>query len=93
MTAALALQPASATEVAQGVLAAEAAGLRALAASLDGAFTAAVERLAECSGRVVVSGMGKSGLVGAQDRRHPGLHRHARPCSSTPPRPAMATSG
>ncbi len=63
MTAALALQPASATEVAQGVLAAEAAGLRALAASLDGAFTAAVERLAECSGRVVLSGMGKSGLV------------------------------
>ena len=50
-------------EVARGVLAAEAAGLRALAASLDGAFTAAVEALAACAGRVAVSGMGKSGHV------------------------------
>ncbi len=63
MTAALALQPASATEVAQGVLAAEAAGLRALSASLDATFDAVVERLATCTGRVVLSGMGKSGLV------------------------------
>ena len=50
-------------EVARGVLAAEAAGLRALAAGLDGAFTAAVETLAACTGRVAVSGMGKSGHV------------------------------
>ena len=46
------------------MLAAEAAGLRALAASLDNAFDRAVEQLAACPGRVVVSGMGKSGLVG-----------------------------
>jgi arabinose-5-phosphate isomerase len=45
------------------VLAAEAAGLRALAASLDGAFERAVDTLSGCSGRVVLSGMGKSGLV------------------------------
>lgn len=71
MTAVLALPPAPASEdvsgnaiaVAQGVLTAEAAGLRALSASLDGAFTAAVECLAACAGRVVLSGMGKSGLV------------------------------
>ena len=63
MTIAIAIKPASAREVAQGVLSAEAAGLRTLAASLDGAFEAAVERLAACSGRVVLSGMGKSGLV------------------------------
>ena len=67
MPAALALQPADAplgaAAVAQQVLAAEAAGLRALAASLDGAFDTAVERLAACTGRVVLSGMGKSGLV------------------------------
>ena len=63
MTAALALPSASSAEVAQGVLTAEAAGLRALAASLDGAFEAAVDRLAACTGRVVLSGMGKSGLV------------------------------
>ena len=64
MNAVLALQPASLVEVAKGVLAAEAAGLRALAASLDGVFDQAVGMLAACTGRVVVSGMGKSGLVG-----------------------------
>jgi len=64
MTAALALSPVDDIEVARSVLAAEAAGLRALAASLDHRFAAAVERLAACTGRVVVSGMGKSGHVG-----------------------------
>ncbi len=56
--------PASHADVARTVLAAEAAGLRALSASLDGQFDTAVERLAACTGRVVVSGMGKSGHVG-----------------------------
>jgi arabinose-5-phosphate isomerase len=46
------------------VLGTEAAGLRALAAALDERFTAAVGLLGAASGRVVVSGMGKSGHVG-----------------------------
>jgi arabinose-5-phosphate isomerase len=50
-------------EVARSVLTTEAAGLRALAASLDGDFSAAVECLAGIAGRIVVSGMGKSGHV------------------------------
>ncbi len=50
-------------DVARAVLATEAAGLRALAAGLDGAFERAVAVLAGASGRVVVSGMGKSGHV------------------------------
>ncbi len=50
-------------EVARSVLATEAAGLRALAASLDGGFEHAVATLASCEGRIVVSGMGKSGHV------------------------------
>lgn len=50
-------------EVGRAVLAAEEAGLRELAASLDGAFTLAVDLLNQCTGRVVVSGMGKSGHV------------------------------
>jgi arabinose-5-phosphate isomerase len=50
-------------EAARSVLNAEAAGLRALAASLTGSFIEAVELLAGATGRVVVSGMGKSGLV------------------------------
>ena len=51
-------------EVARAVLGTEAAGLKALAAGLDGRFAAAVELLAAVIGRVVVSGMGKSGHVG-----------------------------
>ena len=63
MTGALAFMP-SDVGVAQTVLAAEAAGLRALSAALDGSFAAAVDCLAACTGRVVVSGMGKSGHIG-----------------------------
>ncbi|PWR19552.1 KpsF/GutQ family sugar-phosphate isomerase [Zavarzinia aquatilis] len=42
----------------------EADGLAALADSLNGNFGAAVARIAGAAGRVAVSGMGKSGLVG-----------------------------
>jgi arabinose-5-phosphate isomerase len=49
---------------ARRVLAIEQAALGALAASLDARFEQAVARLASASGRVVVSGMGKSGHVG-----------------------------
>jgi arabinose-5-phosphate isomerase len=50
-------------QVARDVLNTEAAGLLSLAASLGDTFGEAVERLATTTGRVVVSGMGKSGLV------------------------------
>jgi arabinose-5-phosphate isomerase len=49
--------------VARDVLATEAAGLRTLAAGLGPEFSAAVDCLAGASGRIVVSGMGKSGHV------------------------------
>jgi arabinose-5-phosphate isomerase len=48
---------------ARRVLTAEAAALEALAASLDGPFVAALDLMGAASGRVVVSGMGKSGHV------------------------------
>lgn len=48
---------------ARAVLHAERAGLDALAAALDGDFTEAVARLSAIQGRVVVSGMGKSGHI------------------------------
>ncbi len=65
MTAVAALTAARADlDVARSVLATEAVGLRALAAGLDETFTRAVDLLASATGRVVVSGMGKSGLVG-----------------------------
>jgi len=64
MTAAFAFPQADDIETARAVLAAEAVGLRALSASLDHRFADAVACLAACTGRVVVSGMGKSGHVG-----------------------------
>ncbi|MBB5688933.1 KpsF/GutQ family sugar-phosphate isomerase [Roseomonas alkaliterrae] len=51
-------------EAARRVLALESEALTALAASLDERFALAVSTLAGTSGRVVVSGMGKSGHVG-----------------------------
>lgn len=50
-------------DVARRVLKHEAAGLTALAEFLDDNFVAAVEALANVSGRVVVSGIGKSGHI------------------------------
>ena len=50
-------------DVARDVLATEAAGLHALASALGPEFSRAVDCLAGASGRIVVSGMGKSGHV------------------------------
>ncbi|MDE2199252.1 MAG: KpsF/GutQ family sugar-phosphate isomerase [Rhodospirillales bacterium] len=50
-------------DVARTVLDTEAAGLRALAEALDEGFLRAVDLLDATTGRVVVSGMGKSGHV------------------------------
>ncbi len=48
------------------VLALERDALDALADSLDERFDAAVARLVACTGRVIVSGMGKSGHIGSK---------------------------
>ena len=45
------------------VLATEVQGLEAIAARIDGAFSAACQLLLDCRGRVVCTGMGKSGHV------------------------------
>jgi arabinose-5-phosphate isomerase len=49
--------------VARRVFATEAKGLEALGQSLDAGFSDAVDLIDKCKGRVVVSGMGKSGHV------------------------------
>jgi arabinose-5-phosphate isomerase len=49
---------------ARQVFEAEAAAIKALGGHLDENFDAAVEALLHCRGRVIVSGMGKSGLIG-----------------------------
>lgn len=46
------------------VLAIEARAVQALIGRLDATFAKAVDLLARCKGKVVVSGMGKSGLIG-----------------------------
>jgi arabinose-5-phosphate isomerase len=55
-------------ESALRTLTTEMAGVQALAAALGsnlgGPFTAAIEKIRACSGRVIVTGMGKSGHVG-----------------------------
>jgi arabinose-5-phosphate isomerase len=51
-------------KLARRVLEIEADAVRAVADRLDGRFLRAVELLERCPGRVVVTGMGKSGLVG-----------------------------
>jgi arabinose-5-phosphate isomerase len=60
-----AVLPAQQDDVAAGraVLTTEAAALTALAGALDARFTQAIDALADVAGRVVVSGMGKSGHV------------------------------
>ena len=49
---------------ARRVLNEESDALKALSATLDGAFSEAVECILKSKGRVIVTGMGKSGLVG-----------------------------
>lgn len=54
----------NAIETGREVILQEAIGLNTLAESLGDAFVQAVDRLAALSGRIVVTGMGKSGHVG-----------------------------
>lgn len=51
-------------ELAREVLQIEARAVEALAQRLDASFNRAVELILQCRGRVVVSGMGKSGHIG-----------------------------
>lgn len=51
-------------EQAREVLHTEAAAILALIPRINGQFTAAVGMILDCSGRVAVTGMGKSGLIG-----------------------------
>lgn len=53
-----------AREIAKNVFAVQAEAVAALAGRLDENFDRAVEAILQCRGRVIVAGMGKSGLVG-----------------------------
>jgi len=62
-TAAPRLSGADTLPLAREVFQVEAAAVSALADRLDGAFSSAVDMLLQCGGRVVVSGIGKSGHI------------------------------
>src|ERR1700693_4225460 len=49
--------------LARKVLETEAAAILALVARLDGKFDRAVQMLRQCRGRVILTGMGKSGII------------------------------
>jgi arabinose-5-phosphate isomerase len=53
-------------ELAREVLMIEAREVEALAQRLDDSFTRAIDLILQCHGRVVVSGMGKSGHIGSK---------------------------
>jgi arabinose-5-phosphate isomerase len=53
-------------DAARRVLSVEGDALSALARSLDGRFSKALDLILKVEGRVIISGMGKSGLVGAK---------------------------
>jgi arabinose-5-phosphate isomerase len=55
---------ASELALARRVIETEADAVRAVAGRLDGRFTTAVALLHACRGRVIISGMGKSGIIG-----------------------------
>lgn len=57
------MQTENALEEAQRILLAEAGALKILAEKLDQNFTAAVDKIKPVKGRVIVSGMGKSGHI------------------------------
>ncbi|MCW9049619.1 MAG: SIS domain-containing protein, partial [Deltaproteobacteria bacterium] len=50
-------------ETAKRVLQIEADAVLALKSRIDGAFSQAVKMILDCQGKVVVTGMGKSGLI------------------------------
>ena len=54
----------AALELARKVLRTEANAILALVDRIDGAFEQAVQILFDCKGRVVLTGMGKSGIIG-----------------------------
>ena len=63
--------------LARKVLETEAAAILALVDRLDERFDRAVDLLLACRGRVILTGMGKSGNHLPEDRGHADQHRHA----------------
>jgi hypothetical protein len=77
--------------LAKKVLQTEAAAILALVERVDDRFVRAVETLRDCRGRVIVTGMGKSGII-ARKIAATLASTGTPPSSCTPPKPSTATS-
>ncbi|MCF7994256.1 MAG: KpsF/GutQ family sugar-phosphate isomerase [Chromatiaceae bacterium] len=64
MPASVGIEQSEVLNIARDVIAIEAQAVAALADRLDGQFAEAVSRILSASGRVIVCGMGKSGIIG-----------------------------
>jgi len=53
-------------DYARNVIECEAKAIESLAKAIDGEFSSAVEAMFNCSGSVIVSGMGKAGIIGSK---------------------------
>ena len=79
-------------ELARKVLRTEAAAILALVDRVDERFSGAVDMLRDCRGRVIVTGMGKSGIIARKIAATLSRARARRRSSCTRPRPCTATS-
>src|SRR3984885_11748588 len=86
----------AAVQSALRTLDAEGSGIAAISAALQSdlgpAFAAAADLIRNARGRLIVTGLGKSGHIGRKIAATLASTPARRPFSSTPPRPAMATS-
>ena len=76
---------------AREVLQVEAESILKLIDKLDDHFTRAVESIYHCKGRVIVTGIGKSGLIGKKIAAHADQHGNTGPLSSPRGGPCTAT--
>ena len=83
--------PASLIAAGRRALEIEARALAAMLPRLDAAFARACRSAWQCKGRVIVTGMGKSGHIAGKIAATLAAPAHRR-SSCMPPRPAMATS-
>jgi arabinose-5-phosphate isomerase len=69
--------PRDVRRLAERVLRLEAEAILGVIPKVDERFERAIQMMRDCTGRIVVTGIGKSGLVGTEDRRHARVHGDA----------------
>ena len=70
-------------ELATAVLRSEATAILDAADMLDESFCKAIELLQNCTGSVVVTGMGKAGLIGRKNISNTRIYWNSKPLSSS----------